>query len=246
MSADNNNTDQEDEQRPAVVESPLAPYLRMIGIKLPTPAQPDTDTTPENPSDQPIKTTSGSVPSTRERTAGTKTAPHQKTGKISRPQKNDKPRKKPKTDRQKKREKILYIVLGVLAFIALVVWWGFQRPKGTIHHSICTIFAEQQLPYPYTMQVRSTDGYGNKVRIFYTSIDPFGEYKMDRIECTFDKNAQGGKAYSLKEVRVNKIEFDAETLRRFNASIPAILADPPVFYLPPKPSTGIEDLKRYQ
>lgn len=214
----NDKSPQQQEQNAPVVESPLAPYLRMLGIKVPQATAP-----------------SGSAGSPG---AGKKAGVDLPVGKP-------KKKKKRKSPAQKKREKFMYIAGGVIGFILLLVWWGSQPLMGTMYYGICKVLAEQQLRYPHTLQVVSSDGYANKVRIFYTFFDPFGQYKMDRIECTFALTADGPQSYYLQAAKVNKIDLDPEVLTHFNGSVPAILDNPPDLALPPAPSENLEELRKH-
>lgn len=244
---DNDSQNASESQEPEIVESPLAPYLRLIGIQMKTGTKPAAATAESE----------GAEPGTETNTPrGKGKAPAEKAAQesgVSLPDLlakigiNIKPKKKKrKTLRQKKREKYMYIVGGIFALIGLVIWWGMQPITGTMYYGVCKVFAEQQLAYPHTMGVSSSDQYANKVRIFYTSFDPFGEYKIDRVECTFAENPQGGISYFLKSARVNKVSIDKEVIRRFNGSVPAILANPPDLILPPVPGENLEDLRRHQ
>lgn len=134
---------------------------------------------------------------------------------------------------------------GFLLLVLLVVWWGLQPIRGTIHFGICKTLAEQHLTYPGTMRVVSYDllsAYDRAertMRIYYSYTDAFGESKQDILRCTFEADAQRNMLLTIKSARINRVEIPAEDIARFNATIPAILTYEPDLILL-SAGTGVE------
>ncbi|MCB1556233.1 MAG: hypothetical protein KDJ15_02865 [Alphaproteobacteria bacterium] len=147
------------------------------------------------------------------------------------------------------KEKIMLGLGGFLLLVLLVVWWGLQPIRGTIHFGICKTLAEQHLTYPGTMRVVSYDllsAYDRAertMRIYYSYTDAFGESKQDILRCTFEADAQRNMLLTIKSARINRVEIPAEDIARFNATIPAILTYEPDLILPSPPGPALNDLK---
>jgi len=137
------------------------------------------------------------------------------------------PPKKP----QWRRERL--IALAGAAGLLLIILLGMlscSPKKGTILYGICSAFLEQMITYPHTIQHTAVEQYPAAVRIYYTQTDAFGQYGLEMIECGFERTGEGQLKF-VKGMR-NREAFDAETVRRLNLSIPAIVAAKPDLTLP--------------
>ncbi len=89
-----------------------------------------------------------------------------------------------KKGKKKKKKNIkLNIALGVLALVALILWYGFQPLTGTVQVGICRTYAELQLRYPTTLKLTTVDQFQDATRLYYTYYGPFGESRSSLIEC---------------------------------------------------------------
>lgn len=132
------------------------------------------------------------------------------------------------------RRRIQKAVAGVvLLIISIVAWYGFQPLKGTIDYGICRTYAELHVPHISTMRILTYENYGAAWKIFYTYTGSYGEQRSNYIDCVFTTNPQTGKK-ELKEVKINRDPVSPQDLKRFNLSIPAIIASKPDLIVPVK------------
>lgn len=133
--------------------------------------------------------------------------------------------------RKKRRKTQKMIVGGVLALLALFIWYGFQPLTATNEYGVCRTLAELNAQNHNTMKIISYENYGAAWKIFYTFTGQYGEQRSNYIDCVFTRNAQGQMI--LKEAKINRQELSEEALARFNQTIPAILAAGPNLVVPP-------------
>jgi hypothetical protein len=129
------------------------------------------------------------------------------------------------------------IVLGMLAFIGFVLYWGFKPITGNMYYGICRVFLESKFVYPKSLHISEVDFYKEEQRIYYTAIEPFGSTLSGDIKCQYAKpTAQ--TPYVLKSITLNtgttlNVQPIAEKeIEAFNKTIPIILANPPNLIIP--------------
>jgi hypothetical protein len=132
---------------------------------------------------------------------------------------------------RKKLKQIGYGALAVAAIIALLTIFSMQPKVGPMSYGICSTFLEMQTPYPNTLNYSGIEGSRTALRIYYTSIDPFGEYKLEMIECTFGPDEAGGM--KLTQVTRNRRPVDPAIVEKFNKTLPIIMASDPYLVIPP-------------
>ena len=88
------------------------------------------------------------------------------------------------------------IAIGVGGFIVisliLMIISGATPAKGNILYGMCSKFLELQLPFPETIEQKEIELYRKAVRINYTHLDGFGEYRLEMIECAFTQDPEQG------------------------------------------------------
>lgn len=131
----------------------------------------------------------------------------------------------------KKKKQILFGAGGLCGLIVILSLFSCQPAKGSLAYGICSTFLELQTPYPHTLQHIWLEGSRTAVRIYFTSTDPFGEYRQEMIECTFGPDEVMGM--KLTQVTRNRRPVDPETVRKFNITLPAIMASDPYVVVPP-------------
>ncbi len=154
--------------------------------------------------------------------------------------------KKPLTIEEKKalarqkRFKRYSIIVGVFAFFFLI--WLVTKPfKGGPTFGVCKTFLELYVEYPQELMLSKVEDFGAELRIWYTSLDPYGEYNLDYMQCFFRADEKTG--FALEKVMVNRRDVDQEIVDRFNPSIPAILAYPPDLTYPRALGDDLESLR---
>lgn len=148
-----------------------------------------------------------------------------------------------KAARKKKLTKRGMIAGGVIAF-ALLVKWLFTPFQGGMPYGICKTFLELQVQYPHTLELSTVDETlkdGKAVRIWFTRIDSFGEYRLEPIECLFRPDPVMGAA--LDKVTINRIEVDQKKVDAFNAAIPGLVTNPPDLDLPTPLPENLDSLQ---
>jgi hypothetical protein len=133
-------------------------------------------------------------------------------------------------DDVKKLKQIGFGILGALLLITLLSIYGCQPKKGSMAYGLCSTFLELNTVYPQTLNYIDLEGSRTAVRIYYTSIDPFGQYKQEMLECKFGPDAKMGM--KMTEAYKNRRLMDAELVKKFNMTLPTIMASDPYLVMP--------------
>jgi hypothetical protein len=141
--------------------------------------------------------------------------------------------------KKKKKIKKKYIAYGVIGLISLIVWAGMQPLTGTIEYGVCKTLAELKIKYPDTMRTNSVQYYDRALRVYFTSIDGYGQDKLEFIECTFKPDPDVG--FVLEAAQFNRTILTEAEIALFNKSIPSILAFPPDLALPHPSEDALKD-----
>ncbi len=97
---------------------------------------------------------------------------------------------------------LIWCVVGfVLLSIILITFQSLSPRKGNILYGMCSKFLELQLPFPDTIEHKDIELYRRAVRINYTHLDGFGEYRLEMIECSFVQDPVEG-------VQLDKVLFN--------------------------------------
>jgi hypothetical protein len=139
----------------------------------------------------------------------------------------------------RKRRRIAY---GVFAFIGLIVWFGYQPLEGPVQVGICRTYAELKLAYPDTFRITTYETFERSTRLYYTYIEPFGQFRSEMIDCKF--LPPRGPIPQIEAVEVNRIVEDDDKVEEFDRTIPSIMANKPDLIIPRPYSGTFEDLKR--
>lgn len=131
-----------------------------------------------------------------------------------------------------KKKGIFYAAGGAVLLLLVLMVYSCQPKQGSMAFGICSIFLELNTPYPETLDYTALEGSRTAVRIYFTNIDPFGEYKLEMIECTFGKDEKMGM--KLTEIKRNRRPVDAAEVQKFNALLPTIIASDPYRVAPPR------------
>lgn len=142
------------------------------------------------------------------------------------------PKKKLKFNRR-------YLLIPAGLIMALV-FVGLMPLKGSIQYGTCRVFIEKRAIYPLYLDIISVLERPSDVRVEYTVVNEFGDTLFHTITCIFRPDPQTG--FALNEVILDRRKIDQKELADFNATIPAILANPPNLILPPPMSASLMDL----
>lgn len=141
-------------------------------------------------------------------------------------------RKSPKIQLRDRDAKLFkYGMIGAaVLFLALIVY-SCQPAKGSMAYGICSTYLQMNTDYPYTLRYTGLEESNTAVRIYFTSIDPFGTYKQETIECKFGPGPGGGARVTT--ILRNRNAVDAQIVRDFNKVLPTIVASNPNLAMPP-------------
>lgn len=117
-----------------------------------------------------------------------------------------------------------------LLILIVLIMFSCGPRQGTMLYGICKTYLEQSTPYPETLVPTNVEQYATATRIYFTSIDPFGQYKLEYIECTYKADAQNNLV--VDKILINRREEDAEKVKLFNNSLSAIVESEPDLSLP--------------
>ncbi len=117
-----------------------------------------------------------------------------------------------------------------LLLIVLISIFSCGPRKGTMLYGICKTYLEQITPYPETIVPTNVEQYPSATRIYFTSVDPFGQYKLEQIECVYKADADDN--LFVDKVLFNRREEDPERVKKFNESLSAIVTSKPDLTLP--------------
>ncbi len=139
-----------------------------------------------------------------------------------------------KAEKKKKRKKTIIwsVVLSFVAFISYSVYWLFKPYMAYADYGICKTFVELNVSYPHTIEVNemsyTRDG---SMRMWYTHIDAFGEFRMEQFVCSFEYD-QAGNVSRVKNVKIGKVNMDAEKLEHLNNALPYFYENPVILAWP--------------
>jgi hypothetical protein len=148
-----------------------------------------------------------------------------------------------KEEHKKKRKKQFKYgaIGGVAALVAYGLWLLFKPFEFSMTYGVCRVFLELNVQYPQSLRMSTVEDMGMNIRIWYTQVDSFGEYRLEPIHCYYRPDETTGLA--LEKVTINRREVDPAVIRRFNSSIPSILAYPPELVYPTPLPDSLRDLQ---
>ncbi|HBR68961.1 MAG TPA: hypothetical protein DEA55_06255 [Rhodospirillaceae bacterium] len=150
----------------------------------------------------------------------------------------------------KRRQSRKWMIIGGVATLLSGVTWALFIPyKGPITYGACKVFLENYVLYPQSVRISTVDDYGASVRIWFTYLDSFGEFKLEPMQCFFkmttddDKKKYGNVSFIMEKATINRREIGPDIIERFNYSILGIVASPPDLSLPTPIPDSLEDLQ---
>ncbi len=147
--------------------------------------------------------------------------------------------------KKEQRKKLIKIVSTILAvsLISYVVWWGTKPYKASEEYGICRSLLELFVPYPHTIYVSELkplrDG---SLKLWYTHIDAFGEYRMEEFSCRLVRNAETG-VLELTEIKIHKVYLPSSKVKHLNNSLIYFRENPLVLNWPTRLPDSIGSLQ---
>lgn len=142
---------------------------------------------------------------------------------------------------QLKKKAILGIVGAIVLMIAGFFMYMMTPYKGGMTYGICKVFLERALTFPSTLELKGVEDFGNSVRIWYMTIDSFGNNRMQPIQCYYQPD-NGSGYLQIEKVQIRRRDVDQAIVDDFNKTIPAIYAYPPDLALPYTAEDALENL----
>ncbi len=143
---------------------------------------------------------------------------------------------------QQRKRRIKFAAYGTLIILASwASFYLFAPFKGGMTFAACKTFVELYVRYPNSIRLSQVRNFGESIRIWYSHIDAFGEYRLENMECFFRADEKNG--FAIDRILVNRRPIEKDVIDRFNISIPAIRAYPPDLTYPETLPTNLEDLQ---
>ena len=147
---------------------------------------------------------------------------------------------KAKLEKRRKIFKLSLAGVGVL-FLGWFIHYLFTPYKGEMTFGICKTYLELNVQFPQELRLSTVSDFGQYVRIWYTQLDAFGEYRMESIQCHFRADEVTGAA--VEKILINRRPVDQQKIEEFNKIIPVILSNPPDLTIPYPLPDSLENLQ---
>lgn len=148
-------------------------------------------------------------------------------------------------DHKKKRLITRLKIAGAVSTVLLlgyIFYLFFIAPfVGTMAYGICRVFLELNAQYPHTLRISTVEEFGVSVRIWFTQVDSFGQYRMEQMQCDFKADENLG--FVLDKVTIDHREYDPAVIAKFNTSLPVVFEYPPDLNLPEPLPDSLESLQ---
>lgn len=150
--------------------------------------------------------------------------------------------KESKKLKSKKQRKFAAIGGGIL-FLAWALNYLFTPFQLSIPYGVCKTHLELNVSYPKTLYISEANFLADKsVRIWFTQIDPFGEFRMQSFHCFFTQNPETGKTVFSK-IKMGKVDIDSATIELYNKALPVLASVPMDLRYPAPLPDVISDLQ---
>lgn len=146
-----------------------------------------------------------------------------------------------KKDIERKKRITRTALIPVFLLLAYGVYWLFKPFQGGMIYGICKTFLELNTRFPTTLHLIYNEEFSESIRLWYTQIDSFGEYKMEPIQCYFKQDEERGAI--LDKVTVNRREVDPQKVDEFNRVLSVVIQSKPDLTLPPGLPDALEGVE---
>ncbi len=128
-----------------------------------------------------------------------------------------------------------YGMIGAAVLACLILIYSVyscQPKKGSMAYGVCSTLLEMQTQYPNTLRHINVEGSATTVRIYFTSIDAFGQYKLEMYECKFGRGPDGGM--QITDILRNRERVGNDFIDEANKILPVIVNSDPYRVMPPE------------
>ncbi|MCB1563430.1 MAG: hypothetical protein KDJ75_07645 [Alphaproteobacteria bacterium] len=143
----------------------------------------------------------------------------------------------------KKKKKTIRTIGTLISTVILVygIYLLFKPFQAPLTYGVCRVFLELNVQFPDTLRLSTAEQIGNTMRIWYTQVDAFGQYRMENIQCRFERDEKMG--FRVEKILINRREIAPERVEAFNNILPVILADPPNLDYPAPIPDALKDVQ---
>lgn len=147
-----------------------------------------------------------------------------------------------KANKHKLKRRVIYAGVGLFLF-AILMWYLFSPFKGDMRFGVCRTFLELKVSMPTTLRITGIDDKRQSMRLWFTSTNPFGQYRLASITCDFKPNQSAPEGFDLKAVEINGEEVDKKEIESFNKSIIAVYAGKPDLNIPAPLPDALDEMQ---
>ncbi len=147
-------------------------------------------------------------------------------------------------EKKKEKRKKQFKMAGMAAAGIFVIWLGsflFAPYQAGLSFGICKVYLENSVRFPKYLRLSTVEDFGDYIRIWYTQLDSFGEYRMENIQCHYVYDEERGTI--IDKILIDRREVDKDKVERFNQVIPLIASNPPDLTYPAPLPDSLRDLQ---
>jgi hypothetical protein len=120
---------------------------------------------------------------------------------------------------------------GALIF-AYLIYLGLKPFEAGMGYAVCKVFVELNVRYPDTLYFSSVETFGSSIRVWYTHVDAFGEYKLESTQCFYKPDPENKVPFIFERVAINRRDVDSEKIDHWNKILPVTFAHHPTLVYP--------------
>ena len=148
---------------------------------------------------------------------------------------------KEKKDKLRKKRIIRGIQITVVSLLGYGIYLLFVPFQGGPAFGVCKIFLELNARFPTMLRLSTVEEFATSVRIWYTEVDSFGEYKLQPIQCYFKPDEVLGLV--VDKITIDRRDVDPVKVEDFNRSLPVVLQNLGDLTLPSPLPDSLDGLK---
>jgi hypothetical protein len=148
-------------------------------------------------------------------------------------------------EKDAQRKKIMWRFVYACATLLLIygIYYLFKPYQARVAYGICKVYVELSVRYPDTLYFSAVDDFPTSVRLWYTYLDSFGEYRFESTQCFFKADPTGAAPFMIDKISTNRREVDPKIVTQFNRSLSVILTHMPDLDYPAPLADSLEDLQ---